>query len=85
MTDRHILWHHAKGALILIAVAWVVLTLIDMGFVAWADSYPKEELVPWAVEWAQGWFENLQSEAWQVGFAAYVFKHFLYKGSPESK
>lgn len=37
------------------------------------------------VEWAKDSFENNQSEMLQVLVAAWVFKHFLWEGSPESK
>lgn len=37
------------------------------------------------VEWAKDTFENNQSEMLQVMVAAWVFKHFLWTGTPESK
>jgi hypothetical protein len=35
--------------------------------------------------WLNTTAENLQSEMWQVAAAAWAFKHFRWKGSPESK
>ncbi len=35
--------------------------------------------------WANTTAENLQSEAWQVALAAFVFKHFRWVGTPEDK
>jgi hypothetical protein len=82
--DQHILWRHAKGAFIVIMGTWIVLTAMYFGMHYWVDTYPHGE-EPWLLEALDGFFENLQSEAWQVGFAAWAFKHFIYEGSPESK
>lgn len=35
--------------------------------------------------WANATFENLQSEAWQIALAAFIFKHLRWSGAPESK
>ncbi len=80
-----IYWRHAKGALIVIISVWLVLTAAYAGM-HWLmeTAWPHGE-EPWTISFLDGFFENLQSEAWQVGFAAYVFKHFVYRGSPESK
>lgn len=37
------------------------------------------------LKWLEGTFENNQSEMLQVMVAAWVFKHFFWQGSPESK
>lgn len=34
--------------------------------------------------WINTTAENLQSEAWQVALAAWVFKHFRWIGTPET-
>lgn len=35
--------------------------------------------------WLNTTAENLQSEVWQVTLAAWIFKHFHWIGTPESK
>ncbi len=35
--------------------------------------------------WVNTTAENLQSEAWQVALAAFVFKHFRWVGTPEDE
>lgn len=85
MNDPHILWRHALGAFYVIFGAWIVLTILYYG-AEWAvEAWWGPHSVPWWAEGTRGMLENLQSEAWQVGFAAWAFKHFLAEGSPESK
>ncbi len=83
--DRHIFLEHAKGALIVIFVTWLVLTVAYAGFHYAMETLWEHGQEPWTVSFLDGFFENLQSEAAQVGFMVYVFKHFRYEGSPESK
>jgi len=83
--DQHVLWKHAKGAFIVIMATWVVLTIMYYGSEYAVEALWGPHSVPWWAEATRGLLENLQSEAWQVGFAAWIFKHFVYEGSPESK
>jgi len=83
--DEHILWKHAYGAFIFIMGTWIVLTIMYYGSEYAVETLWGPHSVPWWAEATRGLLENLQSEAWQVGFAAWAFKHFVYEGSPESK
>ncbi len=78
-------WRHAKGAFIVIVAVWLVFTAAYAGLHYLMETVWEHGQEPWTISFLDGFFENLQSEAWQVGFAAYVFKHFVYEGSPESK
>lgn len=80
-----IVWKHAKGAAIVIVSVWLVL-LAAHGVLEYSlDTHVTHGHEHWGLAWATHTFENLQSEAWQVGFAAWVFTHFIWRGSPESK
>lgn len=72
------------SAAIVLASLWILLLLAHGVFEHAVASYPQHD-VPWGLEWARAAFENLQSEAWQVLIAAWIFKRFFWKGSPESK
>ncbi len=67
--------------------AAIVLTAIALAFNA---THLVTEVVLGAepntfLYWINTTAENLQSEAWQVALAAWVFKHFRWIGTPESK
>lgn len=80
-----IVWRHAKGAALIIFGVWLVL-LAAHGILEWKyDAHLTHGHDHWGLTWVNHVAENLQSEAWQVGFAAWVFTHFLWKDSPESK
>ncbi len=83
--DRHIFWRHALGAAIFIFGTWLVLLAAYAGAEYMVETAWGPHSVPWWAEFTRGTLENLQSEAWQVGFAAYAFKHFLWQGAPDSK
>lgn len=74
----------AYSAAIILIGLWLALLGMDALTTYVASTYPEHD-IPWTIEWLEGVFENLQSEAWQVAVAAWVFKHFFWKGSPESK
>jgi hypothetical protein len=72
-----------SAAIVLLGL-WVLL-LAAHGMLEYTVSTEPHATPPWALEWARAAVENLQSEVWQVALAAWVFKHFFWKGSPESK
>ena len=79
----HNFTRNALGAAYFIFGAWALLTAIYAGMEYAVTTWPTQDDVPWWAEFLRGMFENLQSEAWQVGFAAWAFKHFRWEGSPE--
>lgn len=69
---------HPKGAaIILVSLALLLNTTHLVIQVLWVGD-PFNE-------WARDTVENLQSEVWQIALAAWVFAHFYWRGSPESK
>lgn len=80
-----ILWRNALGAAVVLIALWLAL----LGLHGWleyvVDAHFSHAHQHWGWEWARAAVENLQSEVWQVALAAWVFKHFLWQGSPESK
>lgn len=75
---------HPYGAAIVLVGLWLVLLAGYYGTHVWLDTYPHGDEPTW-LDWLDGTLENLQSEAWQVAIAAWVFKHFFWKGSPEAQ
>ncbi len=72
-----------SAAIILVTVALVFNVLHIHG--EWlVEQYPHTQ-VQWYAEAYRAVFENMQSEVWQIFIAAYVFKHYFWKGTPESK
>lgn len=73
-----------SAAFILIGL-WLLLLGGHGYFEYLTDAHLSHEHEHWGLEWVRSALENLQSEVWQVALAAWVFKHFYWKGSPESK
>ena len=72
-------WHEYSAPLMLTAIALsfnVLHFLTEVVLDADPGSFPY---------WINTTAENLQSEAWQVALAGWVFKHFRWKGTPEDK
>ncbi len=78
------IWRHPLGAAIVLIGLWLALLGLH-GWLEFVTRLYSQDQVPWGIEWARAAVENLQSEVWQVALAAWVFKHFLWRGSPESK
>lgn len=57
-------------------------------FDTWEEANDHQQPFEWSSYWLNFWIrtaENWQSEILQIMVAAWVFKHFLWTGSPESK
>ncbi|MDP9476548.1 MAG: hypothetical protein M3R38_12845 [Actinomycetota bacterium] len=79
-----------SAAVVLVGFALAFLALQAVfGWYAYLVDQADHGFAPSASEYALQFldrvFENLQSEAWQVVLAAWVFKHFFYEGAPDSK
>jgi hypothetical protein len=85
MTRTRQLWSHPLGAAVILVSLWLVLLALYYASEWGCETFWGPHVVPWWAEATRGTFENLQSEAWQVAVAAWVFKHFYWRGSPESK
>jgi hypothetical protein len=79
------------GATLVLAVLW--LAFVAGHFVAGWHAYVEEQtahyrepaFADYLIQWGRDTLENIQSEVFQIILAAWTFKHFLWKGSPESK
>lgn len=74
-------WARFRSAMIVLFLVWCLC----YGFY-WYSLW-RFSLYPDSLWWEgqTGTWENNQSEVAQIMLAAWVFKHFVYVGSPESK
>jgi heme exporter protein D len=71
-----------------LGIVYGLLFLVTLGlhalFVWWASLYSQEKL-PWLIDWLRGFFENVQSENYQIGLFIVLSAYLTYKKSPQSK
>lgn len=72
-----------------LGVVYALLFLATLGlhalFVWLCSLYATEDAVPWLLVWQRGFWENVQSENYQIGLFIVLSTYFVYKGSPQSK
>ncbi len=73
------MWRRYSAAFVLVGIALLFNVLHYLGEVVW-QAQPNTSLY-----WLTTTAENMQSEAYQVLLAGWVFKRFFWKGTPESK
>lgn len=78
------LWHDYSLGIIYIVGFFVAVALHAYGE-WWSSQYVPMESIPWLLNWWTSFWENIQSEMFQIGLFIILSKHFLYRGSPQSK
>lgn len=73
------MWRRYSAAVILVVIA-LLFNITHFVTEVVLKAEPNTVLY-----WVNTTAENLQSEAWQVALAAWVFKHFRWQGSPEAE
>ncbi len=73
------MWRRYSAAFVLVGIA-LLFNLTHLITEVVLQAEPNTLLY-----WVNTTAENLQSEAWQVALAAFVFKHFRWVGTPEDK
>lgn len=77
-------WTLARGAAVALVLDFALVLFWYVATMYWLDSYPHQNQPPW-LESTSGIAENIQSEIIQIWIAALVFKHLLWRGTPESQ
>jgi hypothetical protein len=90
MSQLRYIWRNYSAAIVLTSVA-LIFMLLQL-WTGWKDYIGEQQTHHAAIEvgdylwlYFNRVFENLQSEAWQVVLAAWVFSIFRWKGTPDSK
>jgi hypothetical protein len=76
--QRKVMVKHPYGAVLVLLWLWLTFWIFQFLFQVGIEGESMHAFMASS-------FENLQSEMFQILVAAWVFKHFLWKGSPESK
>lgn len=63
---------------------WLLSLVLHIHGEWWVGQYPHGN-APWGIEWYTHFWENIQSEMFQVGFLIIVATYLVFKGSPQSR
>lgn len=78
------LWRNYSLGIVYV-VGWLLALALHAHGEWWSSQYTPVEALPWGVSWYTSFWENVQSEMFQVGFFVIAATYLIYKGSPQSR